>query len=515
MPGATRLFRDFVSRDNPRLAAFYGKDLDNPPKTGNREQLADLLAAQNATLAASPETFANIERLRIGAAAIVTGQQVTLFGGPLFTLLKAATAIRKARDLSAAGRPHVPIFWLASEDHDLAEVNHVTLPARAHLAQIRLTQHAPLNASVGNLPLGDGVLSTLDDAAALLGDGPMLDLLRETYIPTATFTGAFSRTLARIFSAYGLIIIDAATPEFHALASPVLRAAIEQVDELHDALIARSLELEQLGYHAQVAVQENSSLLFLTVDHARIALKHRAGSNEWRAASNTYTTTELLAMLAETPQRFSPNALLRPVFQDALLPTAEYIGGPAEVAYFAQSAVLYEKILGRITPILPRFSATLVEPAIASILAQHELEISDVFTSKEALAHRLAARAIPIDGKKHLANAGNALNDELERLLGWMRSIDEGLGKAADTAASKMRYQMNRLRRIAANHMLEREESLARHSAALTTVLYPDGHLQERIIGGAYFLSHYFETLPATLVDNAAQDCPGHRVIRL
>ena len=518
MPGTTRLFRDFVAGSHARLSTFYANPAIEPAApalTTDREQLADLLTIQNTSWGASPESLANIERLRTGASAMVTGQQVTLFGGPLFTLLKAVTAIRKARDFSAAGHPHVPIFWLASEDHDIAEVNHVTLPAKGHLAQIHLTQHSPLNAPVGNLPLGEGILPALDDATSLLGEGAMLDLLREAYTPTATLAGAFARTLSKIFSSYGLIIIDAATREFHKLGTPVLRAAIEQADELHDALVARAAKLEQLGYHAQVTVQQNSSLLFLIIDGARIALKHNTGSDEWRAGPKPFTTSQLLALLDQAPERFSPNALLRPVFQDMLLPTTEYIGGPAEIAYFAQSAVLYDMILGRKTPVLPRFSATLVEPAIASILARHELEVRDVFTSKEALAQRLAARAIPIEGKKHLGSAGNALNDELDRLLDWMHSMDDGLARAGETSASKMRYQMNRLRRLAANHMLEREASLARHAAALTQSLYPEGHLQERVLGSAYFLARYFDTLPATLVNHPAQDCPGHHIIPL
>ena len=513
IPGTTRLYRDFSSRGNPQLSAFYADTAAPRLTSAHRQQLATLLAAQNA--GSSTATLANIEALRNGADAIVTGQQVTLFGGPLFVLLKAATAIRKARDLTAAGRPHVPIFWLATEDHDLAEVNHVTLPAKNHLARIHLAQSAPANAPVGNLPLGDGIHAALEAAAPLLGYGPMLDLLHQTYTPTATLAESFTRTISGIFAAHGLIIIDASSRPFHALGTQVLRAAIEHADDLHAALITRSTELEKLGYHAQVAVQENSSLLFLVTNGARTALKHRAGADEWRAESKTFKTPELLALLDEQPERFSPNALLRPVFQDALLPTSQYIGGPAEVAYFAQSAVLYDNILGRRTPIIPRLSATLVEPAIATTLARHELEVRDIFTSPEALAHRLAARAIPIEGKKHLAIAGNALNDELERLLTWMHSVDDGLARAGETSASKMRYQMNRLRRLAANHMLEREASLARHAAALTQNLYPENHLQERILGSAYFLAHHFETLSETLIENAAIDCPGHRVIYL
>ena len=184
----------------------------------------------------------------------------------------------------------------------------------------------------------------------------------------------------------------------------------------------------------------------------------------------------------------SPNALLRPVFQDAILPTAAYVGGPAEIAYFAQSQVLYEAILSRTTPVLPRLSATLVEPAIAKILAQHELSVPDLIaTQAEELAQRLGARSMPVEGKRKLAAAGNALDEELKSVTEWMERLDAGLGKAAEVAAQKMRYQMDRLRRLAANYQLERETSLRKHVDALYLNLFPDRHPQERVVGARLF----------------------------
>ena len=136
-----------------------------------------------------------------------------------------------------------------------------------------------------------------------------------------------------------------------------------------------------------------------------------------------------------------------------MLPTAAYVGGPAEIAYFAQSAVVYEKILGRVTPVLPRLSATLVEPAIAKVLAQHELELPQIFEAKtvDALAQRLGARAMPIEGKRKLAAVGNAMDAELTALTEYMTAMSADLGRSAEVSASKMRYQMDRLRRMAAD----------------------------------------------------------------
>ena len=224
----------------------------------------------------------------------------------------------------------------------------------------------------------------------------------------------------------------------------------------------------------------------------------------------------MLGILEDAPERLSPNALLRPVFQDAILPTAAYVGGPAEITYFAQSQVLYEAISGKVTPVVPRLSATLVEPSVAKILEQHEISVPDLIaTQPEELAQRLGARSMPVEGKRKLAAAGNALDEELASLTQWMESLDASLGKSAEVAASKMRYQMDRLRRLAANYQVQAEASLRKHVDALYLNLFPDQHPQERILGAAAFLARYGEGLVPELVELAAQECPGHRVVFL
>lgn len=526
LPHLSRLFEDYAQSRTPLpfyRQSPYTQEWARMPGTIDpavRGAVADLLTEQNRSFGASEKTFANIERLRNGAGAVVTGQQVTLFGGPLFTLLKAATAIRKAQDATAAGHPHVPIFWMATEDHDLEEADHLALPSRHDLHTLRLAlegEAASQQVPVGGLKLGQGVRAVLDQAMELLGPGPFLDVLEQSYTPDATFTQAFGRLIAGIFAAHGLIVIDAAARGFHALGAPVLKQAIVQADELHAALVARDKELAEAGYHSQVLVGPQSSLLFLIDQEtgARLPLRRKDAEN-WTAGKKAYRASELLEILQAEPERLSPNALLRSVFQDYILPTSAYIGGPAEIAYFAQSQVVYEKILGRTTPVLPRLSATLIEPAIAEVMAQHEVGLTDILTSRpEGLAHRLGARSLPIEGKQKLASAGNALDEELKPLAEWMHALDAGLGRSADVAASKMRYQMNRLRRLAANFQLQKEASLRRHVDALYLALCPGNHLQERTVGAAFFLSRYGDGLIDVLVENAAQECPGHKAIYL
>jgi bacillithiol synthase len=515
LPRLSRLFLDYAESRRPLTPFYpsspYNQEWTAPAQDPNlRARVSNLLEEQNHRLGAGSATLANIDRLRKGSPAIVTGQQVTLFGGPLFTLYKAATAIRKANDTGA-----VPIFWLATEDHDLDEADHVAFPARHELQTLRLA-HEANNRPVGTIPLGLGIRPLLDQAAELLGPGPVLDALEASYTPETTFAQAFARLLAVIFADHGLIIVDAASRDFHAVGSPILRHAIEHAAELESALLDRSKLLEERGYHAQVLVTPASSLLFLVDEStgARLALKRK--NEHWVAGKKPYSTEDLLAILDSTPERLSPNALLRPVFQDFLLPTAAYIGGPAEIAYFAQSQVLYDAILGRTTPVIPRLSATLVEPAIATVLARHELSLDDILRSHpDHLAQRLGARAIPIEGKRKLAAAGNALDEELTSLTQWMQQLSPDLGHSADVSASKMRYQMNRLRRLAANFQLQTEASLRRHVDAIYLGLFPDQHPQERIIGAAVLLARYGDSLIPQLIDQAAQECPGHKAIFL
>ena len=517
LPRLSRLFLDYAS-SREALAPFFSAT----PWTGSfavpaqepalRSAVADLLLEQNRGWGAGPQTVANIERLRKGAGTFVTGQQVALFTGPLFTLLKAATVVHRARQAGDS----VPIFWLASEDHDLAEADHVTLPTRHALQTLTLGREgASPGKPVGNLPLGPGIETALSRAAEIIGGTPEFDLLRAAYTPDATFASAFARFLSAVFAEHGLIVIDASTRGFHALGAPVLRHAIEHAAELEAALHERDRLLAERGYHSQVLVAPGSSLLFL-IDEAGARLPLRRKNGTWFAGKTPYSKEDLLRILDEAPERLSPNALLRPVFQDYVLPTQAIVGGPAEIAYYAQNQVLYEAILGRTTPVLPRLSATLVEPAIGKILDQHQLSLEDILAAHpDELAHRLGARSLPVEGKLKLAAAGNAVDAELDALLAWCGSLDASLGRAAEVSASKMRYQMNRLRRLAANYQLQRDASIRRHVDTLSFNLFPDRHPQERTIGGVAYLARYGTQLVGTLIEQATPDCPGHKGIWL
>ena len=531
LPHVSQLYRDYVAlADSAKDAAvrrwygaepFAGKWIGKTAPVGHAGVLADLLEKQAVEFGASEATQANIAKLRAGAQAVVTGQQVVLFGGPLLTILKAATAVARAKDATrVTGVDHVPVFWMATEDHDLAEVDQVSLLTKTTVETLRAGLKVAHAVPVGGVTPGPEIEAVLERASELLEFAPVSEWLRECYLPQdgkrPTLALAFGRLITRIFADQGLIVMDASSREFHALGASTLRYAIEHAGELQSALMARSEELVKGGYHAQVLVAEGASLLFLLDETTgeRVALRRNA-EDQWKAGGRVFSSAALMAILEVAPERLSPNALLRPVFQDTLLPTAAYVGGPAEIAYFAQSAVLYEAILGRITPVLPRLSATLLEPAIATVMDKDEVQLPDAMTTAEDLAQRLGARAMPIEGKRKLAAVGNAMEGELAALTEYLAGMDASLGSAAEVSGSKMLYQMNRLRRMAATFELQKEASLRKHAEAITLNVFPGGHPQERVLAGVWFMARYGEGLVERLVTVAGNQCPGHVVVRL
>ncbi|MFB3915360.1 MAG: bacillithiol biosynthesis cysteine-adding enzyme BshC [Terriglobales bacterium] len=541
IPHTSRLFSDFLY-DFSRVRQFYARapfETASHPSTPNsapawladesrriaydsarRARVADILARQNRAFGCGDATLASISRLRNGASAAVTGQQVGLFAGPLFSVLKAITAVRIAAEATRAGADCVPVFWLATEDHDLAEVNHATLLTSSGELQTLVTspESAP-NAPIRDVRLGADIETLVAAVAEQLGPTEAAGWLAETYRPGATLGAAFAGLFARMFRDWGVILLDASDPELHAVASPLYRDTIRRSASLGQALLARGKVLTDAGYHEQVKVTASSTLLFAVEDGARTPI-HRAAASPTSAGDGGYTIgkrkiseAELLARIEAGPQNFSPNVLLRPVVQDYLLPTLAYTGGPSEVAYFAQVAVVYEQLLGRVTPVLPRFSATIIEPHVRRLIERYQLKLTDVFEGQDHLRSRLAARTLPAELRAAFDSAGKSLESSEQSVQAALTKLDPTLVKAAERAAAKMRYQLNRLRTRAASAELHRNEILTRHAQQLSAALCPGHNLQERMIAGIYFISRYGPSLLQSLYDSAQLTCPDHQVL--
>ncbi|MGA8503137.1 MAG: bacillithiol biosynthesis cysteine-adding enzyme BshC [Candidatus Sulfotelmatobacter sp.] len=533
IPHTTRLFTDFLAY-SASVQPFYphsphfsewskaqASALQYDPS--RRERVSTILERQNKSWDASSQTLANLSRLRAGAAAIVTGQQVGLFGGPMFAIYKALTAVKLADEATAAGIDAVPIFWLATSDHDLAEVNHVSLPGSDGLLRTFTTSsHGVPGAPVSNLRLGEEILPVVEEAASLLGDSEASQFLRASYRPGETLGTAFARFYAQLFAQRGVILLDASDAELHRVAAPMYRAAIEHVEDLDAALLARGDALERAGYYQQVKVTPSSVLLFVLRDGARTAIHRREGSNNAgefvigsEPGAEKISSAELLDRIAAAPESFSPNVLLRPVVQDYLLPTLAYTGGAAEAAYFAQAGAVYEKILGRVTPIVPRFSATLVEPKVQRWLGQYGIAVRDAFDGPEALRQTLAARTLPAGLQTAFERANKSIEESFSGLQEALAKLDPTLVEASQTGASKVRYQLDRLRERAMAAELRRSEVVSRHAVALSQALYPENALQERGVAGVYFVARHGTELLRGIYDTMRTDCHDHQILEL
>jgi bacillithiol biosynthesis cysteine-adding enzyme BshC len=528
IPHTTQLFSDFLSW-SPSIQPFYSRSphfsewlKDETAAlsydSARRARVADILERQNRAWDASPKTLENIARLRGGASALVTGQQVGLFGGPLFSIFKALSTVKLAREATDAGAGCVPVFWLATTDHDLDEISHVSvLGPDGSLQKLSATTRGQPDAPVGSVTFGPEIEPLVEAAAGFLGDSEVTKFLREAYRPGENFGSAFARLFSRLFAEWGVILLDASDPELHRIAAPIYRAAVERAAELDDALLARGRELEAAGYHQQVKVTPLSTLLFTLRDGARIPVQRRSNGSgaEFRVKDEVVSPAEMLSRVTSQPEQFSANVLLRPVVQDYLLPTLAYVGGAAEIAYFGQGAVVYEALLRRSTPILPRFSATLVEAKPQALLERYSLSVSDIFQGPEALRESLAKHTLPADLQAAFDRAESSLKQSLGSIQQSLERLDKTLVEASVNAGSKMQHQLEQLRSRAARAELRQSEILGRHAEVLGNALYPNKVLQEREIGGVYFLARHGSELLRGLYDTLRTDCLDHQIVSL
>jgi bacillithiol biosynthesis cysteine-adding enzyme BshC len=518
IPHTTRLFADFLHHfENVR--GFYARP--PAPKTWWEEEkrrivypqerrlaVAAILERQNREFGAGERTLQNIQRFREGAPVVVTGQQVGLFGGPVFCLLKAVSVVQLAEEAGA-----VPVFWLASEDHDLEEIGFVNMPAGDHLQKFSVNPPHHENAPVGAIRLDDEITSAVQQVEQMFGASEILPLLAAGYSKGETFSGAFARFYAKVLAGMGIVFLDPLDPALHEIAQPLYRSALEKSGEINQALLQREHELESAGYHAQVKVTPSHTLCFYLEDSTRTPV--RLEGENFLIGERKLSRAELIQESRRCPERFSANVLLRPVIQDYLLPSLCYAGGPAEIAYFAQVEVVYRELSGRVTPVVPRIFATLIEPRQAKLLDRYDLKLTDVFVAPERLREIVAARALPNGVMQSFDAAAGHLDQALAAIQPALETLDRTLVDAAENAGSKMRYQLQGLRDKAARAEARKNTELQRHADELSTLLYPNKELQEREVGAAYFLLKYGSSLLETLKENLKIGCSEHQVVRL
>jgi len=474
------------------------------------ELLAELYT-QSAALPASVAREAHLSSLAGPSAVVATGQQVGLFLGPLYTVYKAASAVVLARTLTVeTGIPCVPLFWLQTEDHDFAEIAHCRMtagePVELQIANDEASVHE--RASVAKRRLPDAITLQLDLLAEALLPKPhgaeVMALLRRHYVPGATWPEAFAGVLASLFVDEGLVIFDPRRPVPARLSRPILARAIAESAQIDTALTERGAALEQAGLDQQIRLRPGSPLVFFH-PHGAEGPRHRmvaVSDDEWSCPeAGMLRRPDLEAALASDPLRFSTSALLRPIVQDALFPTAAYVGGPAEVSYFAQLAPLYPLFGLEVPLVVPRARFRLVPVAARRLCDELGLSPSDLDRPDDALWAKLGAALPSVD----------AWTAELEARLATVGDPD--LARAVERTRFSVRRAVERLLKRQRHLILEREETQRVRLSHLARWLKPDGEPQERVYGFAGFASLVScKTLIASIVgavhpfDPASQD---------
>lgn len=458
------------------------------------------LVAQNAALAASPARDAHLEALARGAAAVVTGQQVGLFLGPLYTIYKAASAVAIARALAAAsGAPVVPVFWLQTEDHDLPEIAGCGVPCRAACTQLAVPVDAGNRVSIAHLRLPAEVAGCLDALGELLGEGAdaraHLERLRRHYRPGARWADAFAGVLAELFAPEGLVVIEPRAPVFAAAAAPVHARAIEHAEQIAAELIAHGQELERAGRPVPVHVRPGAPLSFFHPDGAegpRVRLAPAGGARFAEVGGErSWDRAALLAALAADPMRCSTSALLRPIVQDTLLPTAAYVGGPGELAYLAQMPPLYQRFERTPPAVMPRARFRVVDARARRLLDRLGLAPADAERPEPELLARLrrpgpGGHRDDTDGADGAETARRLLDPFLAahaELAAELAHAGPQIAKALARTRASVERAVGRLAGKVERAALYEDASLVEAVRALRARLQPDGAPQERVLG--------------------------------
>ena len=505
--GSSHLYRDFL-HSPARVAGYFGPAFDDAAAIAAlagqlqgrhyaRELLRCVLHDLAGEASAPDSARSQLDALLSPQSLMVfAGQQAGLFTGPLYTIYKALTAERWAADLSRRlSVAVVPCFWLASDDHDFAEVDHVHVPSGTQVTTLRyVPAAAPSGEPVARLVLDQGIGAVIGALAEHLPDSASareaLDALRQCYAPGARFSSAFARLWYRMFPRSALLFVTSDHPELQRLAAPVLQRAIAEDTTLFSLYSSTSAKLESAGYHRQVHKKTGQTFLFNQRAERRSIQRDAAGNFVWEG-SGPVSSTLLQQSIADSPGDFSPNVLLRPVVQNALFPTLGVVLGPAETAYYAQLGGLHDHFEVPRPAILPRTSVTLLEPGLAKRLVQNDIEPTALRNDLDQAVAKVLRRRFPQDLDLKLQAATQQVEAVFAEVAAEVGRLDASLVNVANAASVRAAREMSRLARKthAAHRRRERDTEAQIRSLALR--LFPCGRLQERCFNIAYYWARY------------------------
>ncbi len=533
IPEQSDLFRTYLS--NPRsLKRYYSNVVEYPLEAAqfaptvleayktDRRVLCDALRELNASLGVDGQTLKNIDLLRQSdVVAVVTGQQAGLFGGPLYTIYKALSAIRLAEELTAAGQRAVPVFWMATEDHDLEEVSTTYFSTGS--AKVVGAKYVPLKyretSPVGSVEIDPSISQTIDQLFAELPankfSSDVQAVLGRSWRDGSSIGRAFGETLAFLTSKYGLILLDPLEPALKRLAAPIYSEAVERSDEIVSALVERDHDLANDGYHSQVLVDHDYFPLFWHDEKGGRTALRKTGNGIYKAKGQKieHTREDLLTVARIEPDCLSPGVMLRAVVQDYLLPTVAYFGGGAEISYFAQNSVVYETLGRPVTPIFHRQSFTILEPRDRKAMEKLGLEFSDLLREQENVTVGWAADNMDLETAGVFSSAEESINTELNRIDQRLAMIDPTLLDNLAKRRRKMIYHIGAIRKKTLMALARKNGDAERQISNLFSAIMPNGHLQERSLNVFSFINRYGPNFTDWIYDAIDLKDKRHRIL--
>lgn len=444
------------------------------------------------------------------ATVIVTGQQLGAFGGPLYTQYKILTTIQLARQLEEeTGKPVLPVFWVAGEDHDFDEVQSVQVTPDS-----RITLERDGSGPVGRTVLDESVQSAIDKIAdeCANGDGSakLVATLREFWKPGTLWVDAFARYTRWLFRDYDLVLMSVDDKRLKQLCRPVISRALTSFEKLNSGIEDTSARLAD-SFHAQLAPR--STNLFMMSDDQRLPVEPVADG--YRVGESGFSAEEMDRVVEDEPERFSPNVVLRPVMQDLLLPTVAYVAGPGEISYFAQLKPAYEWAGVPMPVIYPRASLTLVESNISRLLQKEGIAFDQIDTDKERMFTALVKDSMDDKIEKLFSSTRENLNQVIDGLAEQIAEVDPTLKKSAGSISSTLAKEIGKLHSKVVRAEKQKHEILMTRIEKIIANLYPASGLQERKLAMLYFLARYGTDFVSLIDQRVDTDTSKHFVIDL
>ena len=462
-----------------------------------------------AAFTASGKGGAARDRLLAGARCVTTGQQPGLFTGPLFTLYKALSTVALAHALERRwGEPVVPVFWIAGDDHDFAEANHChVLNTQGDVERLELRARPP-EAPLTPLyrePVGPEIAEILERLTLITPESEfrpaVLDWLARHYRSDADLSSAFGGALGELLGSTGLVVFQASHPDVKKRMIPWLRQALEQAAELDRALASRAAQLADDAQAAPVAVGDGATTVMLEGALGRDRLLLDGDGFTTRRAGERWTRSELLRLLDREPERFSPNVLLRPVVEAAILPTAAYVAGPGELAYLAQTEPINRALGVEPQARIARWSGRVIEARVQRTLDKFSVTAARLAPEQDGLEADLARGDLPAEARDALAALREGIESEYQRLLGPATGIDPTLKKPVESARNSALVGVADIEKRLIAHLKRQNEVVAGQLARARSALYPLGRAQERVLNVASFLVRYGDDFVAQAQD--------------